>query len=499
MALSNKRVGMNIAKERAKRNMTQQQLAAVLNVSHQAVSKWENGMALPDLETLMNLSRLFGVTIEQLLSGGDDRSEEETAFDPQLMWDGLKEAADQTVQTVKGIGSALFKRVGKILESTNGNENNADASREDDGTCDSSIENTVEGADTDKSKEETSDQRRLSLEALLQLAPFMSREKVSELLLQYVNENGRNLPISTLLRFAPFVTKEAVQTLLGGLNEDELTAEEIVALAPFLRQDALFRLVIKHANRFDFAAIRKIAPFLKSGMVDMLAEVACGIKKTVNYETLSDLAQKVGKGVEDLAQNISDSVKAACQGAETQEASEDDSSASEYVEKVSTDSEMETNENDTKNKLSAGDALMKKALNDRSWDWIRLNIANANDGKLLIEIVITAANELSEEEARDILLNTAPYMDAETFVCLIDQLCESGHWERVCDLDPLIDMENAGAILLKTVTGGKNALKAVRLYAPKAPRSVWNEVSRNAIDSNNWELVNALTENIPSD
>ena len=167
MALSNKRVGMNIAKERAKRNMTQQQLAAVLNVSHQAVSKWENGMALPDLETLMNLSRLFGVTIEQLLSGGDDRSEEETAFDPQLMWDGLKEAADQTVQTVKGIGSALFKRVGKILESTNGNENNADASCEDDGTCDSSIENTVEGADTDKSKEETSDQRRLSLEALL--------------------------------------------------------------------------------------------------------------------------------------------------------------------------------------------------------------------------------------------------------------------------------------------------------------------------------------------
>ena len=499
MALSNKRVGMNIAKERAKRNMTQQQLAAVLNVSHQAVSKWENGMALPDLETLMNLSRLFGVTIEQLLSGGDDRSEEETAFDPQLMWDGLKEAADQTVQTVKGIGSALFKRVGKILESTNGNENNADASCEDDGTCDSSIENTVEGADTDKSKEETSDQRRLSLEALLQLAPFMSREKVSELLLQYVNENGRNLPISALLRFAPFVTKDAVQTLLGGLNEDELTAEEIVALAPFLRQDALFRLVIKHANRFDFAALRKIAPFLKSGMVDMLAEVACGIKKTVNYETLSDLAQKVGKGVENFAQNISDSVKADYQGAETQEVSKEDASVPEQTETPSADSEIETDETDANSELSAGDALMKKALNDRSWDWIRLNIANANDGKLLIEIVLTAANELSEEEARDILLNTAPYMDAETFVCLIDQLCESGHWERVCDLDPLIDPENAGAILLKTVTGGKNALKAVRLYAPKAPRSVWNEVSRNAIDSNNWELVNALTENIPSD
>ena len=67
--IDNRAVGKTIATLRQNRNMTQQQLAATLNVSHQAVSKWENGAALPDVQTLMDLTRLFGITMEQLLSG----------------------------------------------------------------------------------------------------------------------------------------------------------------------------------------------------------------------------------------------------------------------------------------------------------------------------------------------------------------------------------------------------------------------------------------------
>ena len=45
-------------------------MASKLNVTHQAVSKWENGLALPDVQTLMNWPVLFGVSIGQILSGG---------------------------------------------------------------------------------------------------------------------------------------------------------------------------------------------------------------------------------------------------------------------------------------------------------------------------------------------------------------------------------------------------------------------------------------------
>ena len=49
--IDNRTVGRCIARLRVAKGMTQQGLAAALNVSHQAVSKWETGAALPDMQT----------------------------------------------------------------------------------------------------------------------------------------------------------------------------------------------------------------------------------------------------------------------------------------------------------------------------------------------------------------------------------------------------------------------------------------------------------------
>ncbi len=62
-------VGRSIAFLRRRQRMTQQALAGAMNVSHQAVSKWENGVALPDIQTVLSMSRLFGVSMEALLTG----------------------------------------------------------------------------------------------------------------------------------------------------------------------------------------------------------------------------------------------------------------------------------------------------------------------------------------------------------------------------------------------------------------------------------------------
>ena len=56
-----------ILRLRKARGMSQEELAGELNVSRQAVSRWESGSALPDAANLLQLSRLFGVTADYLL------------------------------------------------------------------------------------------------------------------------------------------------------------------------------------------------------------------------------------------------------------------------------------------------------------------------------------------------------------------------------------------------------------------------------------------------
>lgn len=53
---------------RINKGITQEKLAAYLNVSSQAVSKWENGTSSPDISLLPNLSAYFGVTIDDLFT-----------------------------------------------------------------------------------------------------------------------------------------------------------------------------------------------------------------------------------------------------------------------------------------------------------------------------------------------------------------------------------------------------------------------------------------------
>ena len=52
---------------RKQKGLSQEQLAETLDVSRQAISKWENGTAMPETETLIALSRYFGVSIDALV------------------------------------------------------------------------------------------------------------------------------------------------------------------------------------------------------------------------------------------------------------------------------------------------------------------------------------------------------------------------------------------------------------------------------------------------
>lgn len=76
--------GGKIKTLRLSKSMTQEQLAQRLRVSPQAVSKWENGVTLPDIQLLPELSILLGTSIDALFSMTDDKRMERIE---NMLWD----------------------------------------------------------------------------------------------------------------------------------------------------------------------------------------------------------------------------------------------------------------------------------------------------------------------------------------------------------------------------------------------------------------------------
>lgn len=59
--------GMRLARLRKQKNLTQQDIADSLNISYQAVSKWENDITAPDIDAIVKLADIFDVSADELL------------------------------------------------------------------------------------------------------------------------------------------------------------------------------------------------------------------------------------------------------------------------------------------------------------------------------------------------------------------------------------------------------------------------------------------------
>jgi len=71
MSIDIKKIGLFIQKLRKRKNITQNQLGERLNVSYQAVSKWERGETLPDTLLLLDLAAILESTVDNILNGGE--------------------------------------------------------------------------------------------------------------------------------------------------------------------------------------------------------------------------------------------------------------------------------------------------------------------------------------------------------------------------------------------------------------------------------------------
>ena len=78
-------LGEKILALRTQKEMSQEELAAALEVSRQSVSKWETNQSVPDLDKIIRLAGLFGVTVDQLVREGE-RPEPPEPPEPRVVY-----------------------------------------------------------------------------------------------------------------------------------------------------------------------------------------------------------------------------------------------------------------------------------------------------------------------------------------------------------------------------------------------------------------------------
>lgn len=269
--IDNVKVGRTISMLRQERGMTQLQLASALSVSHQAVSKWENGAALPDIQTMLELTRLFGITVEQLISGDVIHENDSKASSFGEKVDAhLKEIGN----FMTGITDRLF---GEHKES----------------------EESFEPEETFEPEE-----------------PAQVPEDEAQNCSEQPNNAGENcFDVQKLWKMAPFMSKEALDSILIE-NRDKLSADDISRFAPFVSKGTLERLIQDSNQEINWDILMKVAPFLKREMVDAIAKAAAKgekifrkaasreIKPEIDIEkSIGEVSQKIGVGFGRMAKH----------------------------------------------------------------------------------------------------------------------------------------------------------------------------------------------------
>lgn len=93
-------VSKSIKRLRSNKKMTQDELAAILNVTRQAVSNWENEKTQPDIETITKIAEYFGVSTEEIIYG-------EVKSDKKFDFEISKDLAVDSGKTAVSFGTVL--------------------------------------------------------------------------------------------------------------------------------------------------------------------------------------------------------------------------------------------------------------------------------------------------------------------------------------------------------------------------------------------------------
>ena len=111
MAMS---LGQRIYKYRIEKKLSQTDLANALDVSRQSISKWETNGSVPELDKLVKLSELFGVTLDELVL---DKKQPDPAVEPESKVAYMERQAPSSTQRTVGAILLCFAALVWVLVS----------------------------------------------------------------------------------------------------------------------------------------------------------------------------------------------------------------------------------------------------------------------------------------------------------------------------------------------------------------------------------------------
>ncbi|MFC4558196.1 helix-turn-helix domain-containing protein [Virgibacillus kekensis] len=290
--LNTRLVGSYISKLRKDRDMTQVQLAEKLNVSHQAVSKWERGDSLPDTGILIEMATLFDTSIDTLLNGGQKTTSHNVGtFITKVHEDKPEEASDLVnnsdtdLESVVAIAPLMkASALGKVTERISSNN--------------FSMDHIVQlapfiGEEQLEDLVNRIDDAAASWETVTRIAPFLGHET----LIGFVDKTVDGHPdMKQLVEVAPFLGNK-VDDLVAQMKPEDISWTEFSMLAPFVSKEQLIRLVEESLKEDpDLEKIVQIAPFL-GDYTDTLIKRAS--EDQVNFNSIVMLAPFASQAVLD--------------------------------------------------------------------------------------------------------------------------------------------------------------------------------------------------------
>ncbi|NLR10426.1 MULTISPECIES: helix-turn-helix domain-containing protein [Lactobacillaceae] len=95
-------VAVQLKKARIKSGFSQNEIATILHVTRQSISKWENGRGYPDLDNLIQLSEVYKISIDNLLKENDEL---------KAKIDANEEKIAQKKQALKTVNTDLYQNI----------------------------------------------------------------------------------------------------------------------------------------------------------------------------------------------------------------------------------------------------------------------------------------------------------------------------------------------------------------------------------------------------
>ena len=67
--MDQKKIGQFLRELRTEKKLTQEQFAEIIGMTNRSISRWENGVNMPDFDVLIQIAEYFDVSIEEILDG----------------------------------------------------------------------------------------------------------------------------------------------------------------------------------------------------------------------------------------------------------------------------------------------------------------------------------------------------------------------------------------------------------------------------------------------